>query len=191
MEERNADRLKLSDPLTLKHIPRKSVLRRDDFLDLRQMRNLLKASRSSRNRAGLLEGGRQFFLLSLRQFDLLRANVIVHLLERLQALHLAAEEAVHFFQGGLAQCRRSVLDVCGLSDVIQPSDALCKQFRIQRQVKQDQMTGEPGVSSFAADLRTDQQPHSAGSREPRGVAIPLHQREAFVQTPRFDGEATS
>ena len=40
MEERNADRLKLADPLTLKQILGESVLRRDDFLDLRQMRNL-------------------------------------------------------------------------------------------------------------------------------------------------------
>ena len=40
VEQRNADRLKLSDPLTLKQILGESVLRRDDFLELRQMRNL-------------------------------------------------------------------------------------------------------------------------------------------------------
>ena len=40
MEERNADRLKLSHPLALKQVLGESVLRRDDFLHQRQMGNL-------------------------------------------------------------------------------------------------------------------------------------------------------
>jgi hypothetical protein len=55
--------------------------------------------------AGLLEGSRQFLLLCFRKSDLLRANVIVHPRERLQALYLVAEKLVHFVEGRLTQCR--------------------------------------------------------------------------------------
>ena len=76
------------------------------------------------------------------------------------------------------------LDVFGLSDAIQPSDALFEQLRIERKVKQDEVMRELEVAAFAADLRTDQQPRSVGLGEPRGVAVPLHQRESFMEDAR-------
>src|ERR1035441_815610 len=83
------------------------------------------------------------------------------------------------------------LDVFGLSDAIQPSNALLEQLRIEWQVKQDKVMRELEVASFAADLRTDQQPRSVGLGEPRSVAVPLHQRESFMENSGVDGQVTS
>src|SRR6266481_10196899 len=69
------------------------------------------------------------------------------------------------------EIRNMDLDVFGLSDSIQPSDALFEQLRIERQVKQDQVMRKLEVTSFAADLRTDQQARPFGLGEPRRVAI--------------------
>ena len=83
------------------------------------------------------------------------------------------------------------LDVFGLSDAIQPSDALLEQLRIERKVKQDQVMRVLEVAAFTADLRTDQQPRSVGLGEPRGVAIPLQQRQSFMENSGVDGQVTS
>jgi len=83
------------------------------------------------------------------------------------------------------------LDVGGLTDSVQSPDALFEQFRIQRQVKQDQMLRELKIASFAADLGTKQEPRSIRLGEPRGVAIPLHQRESFMENACLDGQVTS
>ena len=80
------------------------------------------------------------------------------------------------------------LDVCGLPDSIQPSDALFEQLRVERQIKQDEVMRKLEVAAFAADLRTDQQPRPVGLGEPRGVAIPLYQRKAFVENARVNGQ---
>src|SRR5580658_6730054 len=83
------------------------------------------------------------------------------------------------------------LNVGGLADSIQPSDALFEQFGIQRQVKQYQMLRELKIASFTADLGTEQEARSVRLGEPRGVAIPLHQRESFMENTGLDGQVTS
>jgi hypothetical protein len=45
---------------------------------------------------GFLQGGPQLLLLFLRKSDFLRANVIIHQRERLQAFHLAAQQMGSF-----------------------------------------------------------------------------------------------
>lgn len=54
---------------------------------------------------GFLNDACEFPLLSLRQFDFLRADVIIHLPKHLEPLHLMAKLAVHPRQGGLVQTR--------------------------------------------------------------------------------------
>ena len=51
----------------------------------------------------MLERSCQFLPLGLGEPDFLWTNVIVHPREGLQALHLVAEQVVHFIQGRLAQ----------------------------------------------------------------------------------------
>ena len=84
--------------------------------------------------------------------------------------------------------RNMDLDVFGLPDAIQPADALFEQLRVERQVKQDEVMGELEIAAFAADFRTDQQPRPVGLGEPRSITIPLHQREAFMENARVDGQ---
>ena len=78
------------------------------------------------------------------------------------------------------------MDVLGLPDAVQPPDALFQKFGMKGQIEQHQMMGELEIASLAADFRTDQQAGAAFFGEPGGVAVPLHQGQAFVEQGRFD-----
>ncbi len=73
-------------------------------------------------------------------------------------------------------------DVVFLADAVEPADALLEQIRIQRQVPQDQAMGELEVATFRADLRAQQQARAVRLGEERGVAVALHDAQAFVET---------
>ena len=46
------------------------------------------------------------------------------------------------------------------------------------------------IAPLAADLGTQQQPRTIRLGEPRGIAIPLQEREPFVEDACFDGQVT-
>ncbi len=73
------------------------------------------------------------------------------------------------------------VDVVLLADPVESADALFEQVRIQRQIPQDQAVRELEVASLRADLRAQQQARAIGLGEIRGVAVALHDAEAFVE----------
>ena len=106
------------------------------------------------------------------------AAAVQILFERVQPFVIPARQ--HFL--GTARDERHMhLDFRGLPDAVEPPDPLFQQFRIERQIEQDQVMGELEVPAFTADLRTDQNARPIFLREPRRVAIALHQRKPFVK----------
>ena len=83
------------------------------------------------------------------------------------------------------------LDVLLLANAVQAPNALFEQFRIQREVEQDEMMRKLEITSFAANLRTDSQPRAVRFSEPGSVTIPLYQGESFVKNTRFNGQMTA
>ena len=69
----------------------------------------------------------------------------------------------------------------GLSNAIEPSNALFKQFGIERQIEQNKMMRELKVPAFAADFGADQDPCPVFLGEPGCVSVALNQRQTFVK----------
>ena len=105
----------------------------------------------------------------------------------LEGIQSLVEPARQHLLRAVGEIRHVDLDVLGLANPIEPSDALFQEFGVQRQIEQDEVVRELEIASFAADLRTDQQPRPVGLGKPGGVAIPLHQGETLVEESRLDG----
>src|SRR5258708_1473831 len=80
------------------------------------------------------------------------------------------------------------MNLLGLPNPVEPPDALFQQLGIQRQIEQDEVMSELEVASFAANLRTDQQPRAVRLGEPRRIAIPLQKSQSFVENAGLDGQ---
>src|SRR4030095_8460903 len=68
-----------------------------------------------------------------------------------------------------------------LSDAIQTPDALFQNFRINRQIEENEMMRELEVTALASDFGTEKNPGSSLFREPCGVAVALHESQPFVE----------
>ena len=77
------------------------------------------------------------------------------------------------------------LDVVLLPDPIKTPDPLFKQFRIQREVKQHQMTAELKIPAFAADFGSNQEPRAVFFGKPSGISVPLNQGQIFMKCAYF------
>ena len=77
------------------------------------------------------------------------------------------------------------VDGLRLPNAVQPADALLKQFRIERQIKEHEVMGKLKIATFAADLRANEQASAVWFGKPRGVAVALHKREILVKHRRL------
>ena len=72
-------------------------------------------------------------------------------------------------------------DRLGLSDTVEAADALFEEARVQREIEQDEVVGKLEIATLAANLGADEELRTVGLGEPRGLAVALHQRQAFVK----------
>ncbi len=103
--------------------------------------------------------------------------------QRIEAFVVPAQQRV---LRGAADCDRVQRDVVLLPDAIEAADALFEQIGIERQVPQDQVMRELEVAAFRADLGAQQHARALGFGEPRGVAVALQDRHAFVEARDLD-----
>ena len=66
-------------------------------------------------------------------------------------------------------------DVVLLPDAIQTPYSLFDQFRIQREIKEHQMTAKLKIPAFAADFGANQEPGTVFFGKPSGISVPLNE----------------
>ena len=133
---------------------------------------------AERRLAGVGVHGRQLQQLGAESTQHLAA-VGQYLAEGVKAF---VQPALQHFLGAAGHGGGVQVDVAGLADAVEASDALLEHVRVQRQVPEHQVLGELEVAAFGADLARDQQARAFGVGEKRGVAVALKQVHVFVET---------